>query len=711
PVSPAGTVRYHRDSPTEQRDAVTAWSAVRTLRPASVGSHSWDYKLPTSGALLSSWVESGADQGWYVKGMAASLDDYQVETPHAADGENDKRSLGQARMKRHDYEAKCFHGEGSVRDLCVGENFTLAGHPEIDTHPLDERHFTVTALTVAALNNLPKALAARVERLFARNRWLRDGADGWLQREMGEQISTGPVRMHIHFTAVRRDTHIVPAYDPRVDLPQPKLQSAIVVGPAGEEVHCDELGRVKIRFPGTRAKDHAHASGTGASDSDIDSAWVRVASNWAGNGPGSRQQCGTIGLPRVGTEVLVDFLGGDPDRPVVVGQLYNAQGKPAALSSAAGLPDTRHLSGIKSREVEGGRANQLRFDDTRGQISAQLSSDHGNSELNLGFLTEPRGRERSGPRGEGVELRSDEQIAIRAAKGMLLTAWRQLNDAGKQMARAELQNLLSECLELAKSLGEYATRHQALPSDAKSLEELDAALKAWEGGSNTEPKGDGGGAPAIALTAPAGIGFATPKTVVSYAGTSMDTAARLNLRMTAGQRINLNAGKGVSLFSHSDGINVIAHKGKLTMQSQHDETRINAAKDLKLTATGGQIMGTAKEIVLIAADGSFIKIGDGITLGTNGSITHHGASFPFKGGGAMNAVLPTFEEGETRLRAAVKYEMNTSRESPATGHGIKIAHDDGKVVRTTADKEGKTEELRGDEMWSVSFGVSSPGGE
>ncbi|SFV15397.1 type VI secretion system Vgr family protein, partial [Pseudoduganella namucuonensis] len=616
PVSPAGTVRYHRDSPTEQRDAVTAWSAVRTLRPASVGSHSWDYKLPTSGALQSSWVESGADQGWYVKGMAASLDDYQVETPHAADGENDKRSLGQARMKRHDYEAKCFHGEGSVRDLCVGENFTLAGHPEIDTHPLDQRHFTVTALTVAALNNLPKALAARVERLFARNRWLRDGADGWLQREMGEQISTGPVRMHIHFTAVRRDTHIVPAYDPRVDLPQPKLQSAIVVGPQGEEVHCDELGRVKIRFPGTRAKDHAHASGTGASDSDIDSAWVRVASNWAGNGPGSRQQCGTIGLPRVGTEVLVDFLGGDPDRPVVVGQLYNAQGKPAALSSAAGLPDTRHLSGIKSREVRGGRANQLRFDDTPGEISAQLSSDHGRSELNLGFLTEPRSGLHNTRRGQGAELRSDHAVAVRGAEGVLITASSGGGAKGQMLERDELLRLAEGLQKMAEDLSNLAVQVASDEPCGPALKELVQKLKDLHDS----------GSPVVALSGPAGVAIGSTKNVAMAAATDIDFLSAQTTNLYAGSTASVRAAKGASILANEGGVKVTAAAGKVTVQALDDQMDLVAQKVLEIISNTDWINLKAKHGVRINGGGTELELSAaGIKGYTSGNHHMHAA--------------------------------------------------------------------------------------
>jgi len=382
----AGTVRYHRDGATEERDAITSWTAVRTLQPGVVTRHSWDYRNPQGRDFMTADAVSGVDQGVHGNELAATLDDYQILMPHAGDDNEDLCRLGQLRMSRHDYESKCFHGEGSVRDFCAGEYFTLAEHPEVDDHAEEERDFVLTALRISAQNNLPKALAARVERLFARSRWGQEASDALATREAVDAVASGPLRVHVQFTAVRRGVNIVPTYDARTDLPAALMQSAIVVGPAGEEVHCDQLGRVKIRFPGTRPADHEAAGGAGASDTDADSAWVRVASNWAGNGPGSLQQCGTVGLPRVGTEVLVNFLGGDPDKPVIVGQLYNEVAEPTGLSNAGNLPGNRYLSGMKSREIKGGRANQLRFDDTNGEISVQLSSEHGASQLNLGWL-------------------------------------------------------------------------------------------------------------------------------------------------------------------------------------------------------------------------------------------------------------------------------------------------------------------------------------
>ncbi|NVD74192.1 type VI secretion system tip protein VgrG [Duganella sp. BJB1802] len=633
----AGTIRYHRDAATEERDTITSWSAVRSLQAGKVTRHSWDYRNPLGRDFMMADVGSGVDQGLHGNDLAASLDDYQILAPHAGDDNEDLCRLGKLRMSRHDFESKCFHGEGSVRDLCAGEYFTLAEHPEVDRHPAEERDFVVTALQVNAQNNLPKALAARVEKLFARSRWMQGGQELQMQRDVADKVASGPLRMHIQFTAVRRGVIIVPAYDPRTDLPQALMQSAIVVGPKGEEVHCDQMGRVKIRFPGTRAADHEEAAGRGASDSDRDSAWVRVASNWAGNGSGSLQQCGTVALPRVGTEVLVNFLGGDPDKPVIVGQLYNQQAQPPALSSLGDLPGNRYLSGIKSREVRGGRANQLMFDDTNGEISAQLASAHGKSELNLGFLTQRKVNGWGKPRGEGVELRSDESVAVRGAKGLLLTAWQGLAGEDMQLAREEFLGLLAQCADLAQSLGKCAEGHQALPMDTSELDSNSRALVKWD---VKEPVGSSSWDAGVAVTAPGGITFAAPQAVITYTGTNLESFAGRHLHFGAGGSVVVNSGQGVSFFAKDGGVRAIAHQGKILLQSQNDEAIMHAAKDIKLTACNGNLTATAKEIVLIAEDGSYIKIGGGITIATAGAAKHHGAIFSFEEGATMSVEVP-----------------------------------------------------------------------
>ncbi len=135
-------------------------------------------------------------------------------------------------------------------------------------------------------------------------------------------------------------------------------QTAVVVGPAGEEIHTDEYSRVKVQF---------HWDREGAKDENS-SCWVRVSSVWAGAG------WGFIQIPRIGQEVIVDFLEGDPDQPIITGRVYNAEQMPPY-----GLPDNATQSGWKSNSsLGGGGWNELRFEDKKGseEVYFQAEKDH-----------------------------------------------------------------------------------------------------------------------------------------------------------------------------------------------------------------------------------------------------------------------------------------------------------------------------------------------
>lgn len=617
----AGEIRFHRDDGTEARDTITAWHAVRTLAVGSASRSSWDY---AQGRAMSSQEFNVSDQGKLGTQFARGLEDYLVDSPHAGDSSDDYRKLGLARIQRHEYEAKFFHGEGSDRKMCVGQWNRIVGHPELDRHPAPEREFVITELRIEAENNLPRTLDDRVRRLFALNHWRADS--GTLEQASAER----GVRYTNRFTCVRRGIPILPAYDPRVDLPRTEMQYVTVVGPVNEEIHCDGLGRVKIRFPGCREEDHAHAQGTGASGTDRDSAWVQVATPWAG------EQYGAISLPRVGHQVLCAFVGGDPDKPLIIGRAHGGRLPPVSFSRKSRLPGDRYLSGIVSKEGGSARYNQLRMDDTPGQISAQLASAHGHSQLNLGYLVHPRSDGVAGARGQGFELATDDSGAIRSAKSMLITAWARLNACGDQLGREEHLALMQDCLDLFKSLGEYAAQHQGLPVDPTSQAALKADLDA-----------EGGAKPTVSVTAPEGVAFSTPKTIVSYAGVNLDTVAQQHMQLTCGQRYNLNAGKGISLFSHMDGITEVAHKGKFVMQSQHDDMQIDSARDLKLTAGQRVIVMADKEITFIVGGGAYLTLKGGeVEIGGPGAMTIKTDGHHWNGPASQKTDLPKFEAGE-----------------------------------------------------------------
>src|SRR5512145_498498 len=144
-------------------------------------------------------------------------------------------------------------------------------------------------------------------------------------------------------------------------------------------------------------------------------------------------------IPRIGQEVVIDFLEGDIDRPLVTGVVYNGTHRPPTFSGAGQLPANKTLSGIKSKEYKGSRYNELVFDDSTNEIRTKLSSEHGKTQLNQGYLIHPRTEGKGDPRGEGFELRTDESGALRAAQGLFLSTEAQNGATGKQIARDHAQ--------------------------------------------------------------------------------------------------------------------------------------------------------------------------------------------------------------------------------------------------------------------------------
>ncbi|MGJ9416238.1 type VI secretion system Vgr family protein [Massilia sp. CMS3.1] len=672
PQNAAGTVRYHRDDATDARDTITAWSAARSLQPGSTSRHSWDYKQPAGSQFMASTARADVDQGGHGNALAATLDDYLVEAPHAGNDIEDSVRLGQLRMARHGFEAKCFHGEGTVRDFCAGQYFVLAEHPEIDTHPENEREFLITEVHASVRNNLPGDMSARIERLLAKSGW-------------GAALGSAPVQ--VGFTAVRRGVPVVPAFDARADLPHPQLQSAIVVGPAGEEVHCDSLGRVKIRFPGMRTRDHAHAHGAGASGSPLDSAWVRVASNWAGNGPGSAQQCGTLGLPRVGSEVLVAFLGGDPDKPIVLAQLFSGQAPPPALSPNGDLPGNRYLSGLRSREVSGQRGNQLRFDDTRGQISAQLASDHGASELNLGWLTRPRANGEGEARGEGAELRSDAHVAIRGRKGVLISAEAASQGEGGQLARSSLIGLTELMQSVVDEMARLAEQHAGDEPSSPRLAELAEKLKHWEDGSNTAPGGDGA-APIVAVTAPAGMVLASQDNVALGSEKKVDVVSGGDVGVTAGGNVFVRAARGIRGFAHALGIKLVAARGNVTLEAH--QGGIDLMSSGRISLVSSEAIYIEAPLVRIISKGATTEWANGaIDQQSSGKHVVKAASIVHGGPGGGSPATLDFAASKIRTDERVVLRHLQTRD-PLPHQRYTAYLEDGSTVDGVSDEDGRT---------------------
>lgn len=671
--NPAGGARFQRDLATGQQDAITAWHGVRRLAAGRVMRSNWNYGRSS---VMTEEFSTPNDQGASGNVFARHLDEYIVDPPQEDLNNAGYQDLCFLRMQYRDYQAKSFHGESGDRDMQVGMWRRIDGHPDIDTHPPGEKEFTITELRTEAVNNLPKSVDEQAHRLFAANGWAID-SPGLAAANTERQM-----RFTNRFTCVRRTIPIVSAYDPRLDLTRTPPQTAMVVGPRDNEICCDAAARIKIRFPATRKEDHEHARGAGSADNDSDSGWVRVASGWAGN------RYGHLSLPRVGDEVVVIFLGGDPDQPLVTGRVHGGGTPPPSFDHTSVLPEERYLSGIVSREGRGRRINQLRMDDTPGQISAQLASEHAQSQLNLGYLVHPRRQGAGEPRGLGAELRTDAALALRGGQGVLISADASLRAAGHQLARDGLAGLADALLEVQQQLAQLADTHHATPADGKEIGQLRDHVQQWDASGNT---GDRPGAPVVAITAPAGIVLGSQAGIALGAQTHIDAVSVGNIQASAGRRLMLHAMESISLFAHALGAKLIAASGKVHIAAHDDDIELTAAKRIVLSAS--------EEIILQAPRISFVSNGAQVTFG-DGAITHQcsgkfavkSASVDYAGGGdgAPPAVQLPVSACTHDQRVCM---VDLSSGEPLANQRYRATLEDGQIVEGTTDAVGMTSVL------------------
>jgi type VI secretion system secreted protein VgrG len=494
---------------------------------------------------------------------------------------------------------------------------------------------------------------------------------------------------HAATATYRNEFEAIPArvpFRPARATPLPTVrgtQSAVVVGKAGEEIWTDEHGRVKVQF---------HWDREGKRDENS-TCWIRVVHPWSG------KAWGMVNVPRIGQEVVVDFLEGDPDRPLIIGRVSNAEQTPGSFSHASRLPGDHALAGWKSRELAGGSGyGELLFDDTAGELRTKLSSEHATTQLNLGYLTHPRANAKAEPRGEGYELRTDGWGSVRAAKGLLLTTDGQARAVGGQLDRSELVACLEEALNLARSLGERAGQHRADAGDRAPQQKIMEGAHDWGSGSNAESKGGGaGGAPLVAVSAPAGIALTTPRAITSFSGEHTDLVARKNHQLTSGQTTNINAGTGMSFYADSGGIRSIANRGVHLTQAQQDDVVINADRSIRLTASHEHILAVAQKHITLMAGGAYIKIeGGNIELGCPGTVRIKAANYSLTGPASLAEELPKFDVGKTDLRYVLSYDAE--RLQPAADMKYRITLKGGEVVEGLTDAAGRTTVLEKDAM-------------
>uniref|UniRef100_A0A7C2BA53 Type VI secretion system tip protein VgrG n=1 Tax=Pseudomonas graminis TaxID=158627 RepID=A0A7C2BA53_9PSED len=468
------------------------------------------------------------------------------------------------------------------------------------------------------------------------------------------------------FTATPWDVH----YRPPLEHPKPKVpgtQSAVVTGPEGEEIYCDQHGRVKVQFFWDREGQH----------NDKTSCWMRVASNWAS------QNFGAINLPRVGMEVLITFLEGDPDQPLITGCLYHGAHLPPYK-----LPDFKTVATVKSKEYKGSRANELRIDDTTSEISIALRSDHGASAINLGYLTHPRPAGGQ-PRGEGFELRTDRHGAVRAAAGLLITTEPRPNESKHHKDLPETAERLATAADQQDGFALQAKELQA--QEPGDQDDVAKALHAQHQGvlgsgpvntsANEFPEFT---EPHLVLASPAGIALTTPRSSHIATGEHLALSSTGHTSFSVGKRLLASASQGMRLFVQNLGWRLVAASGDIDVRALKDS--INLLAKLNITANAERITLTAKTELVIQGGGSATTYNAaGITHVTTGPYTAHAANFAYTSTKSLAGVFPEPPKpGEGDLQLFNQY----AGQQGIQGGGFEVIDALGQRLKGSLDAQG-----------------------
>ncbi|WP_216070981.1 DUF2345 domain-containing protein, partial [Acinetobacter oleivorans] len=389
-------------------------------------------------------------------------------------------------------------------------------------------------------------------------------------------------------------------------------------------------------------------------------------------------------LPRVGEIVVIDFFDGNIDRPFVVGRIHEAERHPTQFDQKGQLPDTKKLSGIRSEEVDGKGFNQLRFDDTTGQISTQLQSSHAASQLNLGNLSHPKDKAESDGRGEGFELRTDQWGAVRAGSGLLVSTHKQDQAQGVHLDANEAKQQIEGSLNNAKALSEVAKNQQTDPLEV--LENLKTFIEQIE--EKDQDKAAAFKQALMILTAPNSIALASNEGIHLSADAQLSQTAGDSINLTTQKNLIAHAQNKISLFAAQEGTRLYAGKGKVEIQAQGDGADLIARKAVQIISTEDKIEISASKEIVITAGGSQIKInGSGIFPVTGGKFEVKAGQHLFMGGGSANfssSLPPPPKRGQGVLELLHDY----SHGAFVKGAGYTVTDNLGKVVNGKLDDKG-----------------------
>jgi len=309
---------YHpADKGTKTEECISDWLVRTYLQPGSYALNDFDFENTKKDLQARAKVDR--------KHAAAKFEIYDYPGEYVES--NDGQEYAKKRIEELQAQYEVVSAESDARGVCTGCTFTLANHPREDQN----RQYLITS---ANFN-------IKAGEFYSGG---QTGGEGFYSCSFTAIDATQPFRS--------------PRITPKPSIPGP--QTAMVVGPSGEEIYTDEYGQVKVKFHWDRREEADENS----------SCWIRVAQVWAG------KNWGAMYIPRIGQEVIIEFLEGDPDQPIITGRVYNDQAKPPYEPKS-----NKTMSTIKSNSSKGGGGfNEIRFEDKKGEEQIFI---HGEKNLDI----------------------------------------------------------------------------------------------------------------------------------------------------------------------------------------------------------------------------------------------------------------------------------------------------------------------------------------
>ena len=653
PQNPQKSLSFYRAGMGSEADAFTQWRGTRELQSARLTTRTYDYKQPSSGSFgKGTDTPTMASEG----SLPSQSEVYEYTGAYTYSEQARGSTLSEIRMQEWESRAKRFHGAGGARSVDAGQWFSFDDHPVHAAGSAQDRQFAVIEAHWVIQNNVsvpgeradfPFSLKEHVDAVRVAHpaqsgaTHILAGTAAGMGRSVDGTAADGGTE-GFYLVEVETQRRSVPFRSPFAHRkPRMTMQTATVVGPSGQEVYTDALNRIKVRFHWDRLNDGDENA----------SCWVRVMQSGSGDGYGG------VHSPRIGEEVIVDWLDGDCNRPLVTGRVYNGNTTPEWHSNGI-------LSGFKSKEYGGSGYNQLVMDDATGQNRVQLASSTASSALHLGYLINHTGNSRGEYLGTGFDLRSGAYGALRASQGMYISTHpttaqpMDASNASAQLINAEsVMEALSEASTTAQAEA-MDDGHKALKTFTDATQ--NSATGSTQAGGNTGGGGTGNAkqfkAPVMLMASPSGIGMATQASTHIAASQQVNVVSGQDTSFAVGKSLIAAVKEKISLFAQNAGITLFAAKGPVQVQAQSDAIEVTAQKGVKVRSATDVIQISAKRGVLLTSGGAYIRIADGnIQIHAPGTVDLKGGAHDFSGPTRLDPKFPDWTPIDSKQGRSIDF--------------------------------------------------------